>query len=85
MADPATPPGDSPVRRDRRRDRRRQRARRIAGIVAGVLAVAAVALVASDLVRLSGEDKPSLAGTVQVTRNVESPAVTTTTGALGRR
>ncbi len=85
MADPATPPGDSPVRRDRRRDRRRQRVRRIAGIVAGVLAVAAVALVASDLVRLSGEDKPSLAGTVQVTRDVESPAVTTTTGARSCR
>ena len=76
------PTGDSPVRRDRRRDRRRQQARRIAGIVAGVLAVAAVALVASDLVRLGGEDKPSLAGTVQVTSDdVESPAVTTTTGA----
>ena len=85
MADPATPPGDSPDRRDRRRDRRRRAARRIAGIVAGVLAVAAVALVASDLVRLSGEDKPSLAGTVQVTRNVESPAVTTTTGARSCR
>ena len=81
MADPATPPGDSPDRRDRRRDRNRQQARRVVGIVAGVLAVAAVALVASDLVRLSGEDKPSLAGTVQVTRNDgESRAATTTTG-----
>jgi hypothetical protein len=82
MADPATRPGDSPDRRDLRRDRKRQQARRVAGIVASVLAVAAVVLVASDLVRLSGEDKPSLAGTVQVTRNDdESPAVTTTTGA----
>ena len=75
------PTGDSPDRRDRRRDRNRQQARRVVGIVAGVLAVAAVALVASDLVRLSGEDKPSLAGTVQVTRNDgESRAATTTTG-----
>src|SRR6476661_1092923 len=85
MADPATPPGDSPARRDRRRDRNRQRTRRVASIVVGTLAVAAVALVASDLVRLSGEDKPSLAGTVQTTVDRERPAATTTTGARSCR
>lgn len=81
MADPATTPGDTPHRRDRRRDRTRRRGRRIAGIVGGVLLIAAVALVATDMVRLSGEDKPSLAGTIHASGNDTSPAATTTTGA----
>lgn len=68
-------------RRDRRRDRRRRRARKVVGIVTGVLAIAAVALVASDLVRLSGEDKPSLAGTVETTVDRGPSHATTTTGA----
>jgi hypothetical protein len=83
MADPATSPEESPRRRDRRRDRKRQRARRVAGTVVGIVAVAAVALIASDLIRLSGEDKPSLAGTVETTTIARSQAraVTSTTGA----
>lgn len=81
MADPAAPPGDSSDRRARRRDRRRQQWRRGLGIGAGVVAVAAVALLASDLVRISGQDKPSLAGTVQTTVARGNPhPVTTTTG-----
>jgi hypothetical protein len=45
-----------------------------------VLLVAAVALVATDMVRLSGEDKPSLAGTIQATgSNDDAPAAATTT------
>ncbi len=81
MVDPATSPGESPDRRDRRRDRKRRRARKVVGIVTGVLAVAAVVLVASDLVRLSGEDKPSLAGTVETTVDRGPSNATTTTGA----
>jgi lysophospholipase L1-like esterase len=79
MADPTTPPGDSSDRRGRRRDRKRQRARRVVGIVVGVLVVAAVVLVASDLVRLSGEDKPSLANTVHATGNDDDASGPTTT------
>jgi hypothetical protein len=85
MADPATSPGRSRHRRDQRRDRNRRRARRSVGVIAAVLAVAAVVVVGSDLVRLSGEDKPSLAGTVHATASDDdapaSPAATTTTGA----
>ncbi len=86
MADPTTSSEESSDRRDRRRDRKRQRARRVAGIVAGVVAVVAVGVIASDLVRLSGEDKPSLAGTVETTVARTNPrAVTTTTGARNCR
>jgi hypothetical protein len=86
MADPASSPGDSPDRRDRRRDRKRQHWRRVVGIIASVLAVAVVALIASDLVRLSGEDKPSLAGTVETTvGRGNAHSVTTTTGARNCR
>ena len=87
MADPATTPGESPDRRDRRRDRKRRRGRRIAGIVGSVLLFAAAALIATDMVRLSGEDKPSLAGTVHATGSDDgdSRSVTTTTGARNCR
>ncbi len=61
----------------------RRRGRRIAGIVGTVLVIAAVALVATDMVRLSGEDKPSLAGTIHATGSEHdgSPGATATTGA----
>ncbi|HLM16984.1 MAG TPA: DUF459 domain-containing protein, partial [Acidimicrobiia bacterium] len=89
MANSATTPGDSPARRDLhrdlRRDRRRRRSRRIAGVVGAVLLLGAVALVATDVVRLSGEDKPSIAGTIHETASDDGPAApgaaTTTTGA----
>jgi hypothetical protein len=66
MADPATTPGDTPDRRDRRRDAKRRLGRRIVSIVGGVLLVAAVGLLATDMVRFGG-DKPSLAGTIHAT------------------
>ena len=74
MADPAPTTGDTPARRDRRRDRKRRQVRRIAGIVGAVLVVAAVALLAVDVVRLGGGDKPSLAGTVHVSGNDDESA-----------
>ena len=47
---------------------------------------AAAALIATDMVRLSGEDKPSLAGTIHVSgSDDEASAVTTTTGARNCR
>jgi hypothetical protein len=85
MADSAPTTGDSPHRRDRRRDRKRRTVRRVVGIVGSVLLIAAVALLAVDVVRLGGGDKPSLAGTVHASGNDESPAATTTTGARSCR
>jgi hypothetical protein len=86
MADPATTPGDSSHRRDRRRDRRRQRVRRVVSVVAVVLVVVAGALVAFDVVRLGGDERPSLAGTVHALGNDDAPvAATTTTGARNCR
>src|SRR5829696_8873006 len=82
MADPASTPGDSPHRREQRRHRNRRRNRRVVGVlgsVAAVLVVAAVALLAIDVVRLGGSDSPSLAGTVPPP-TADSPAATTTTG-----
>ncbi|HEY3671780.1 MAG TPA: DUF459 domain-containing protein [Acidimicrobiia bacterium] len=85
MADPATTPGDTPDRRDRRRDAKRRRGRRAVSVVGSVLLVAAVGLLATDMVRFGG-DKPSLAGTIQATgSDDESPAATTTTGARNCR
>jgi hypothetical protein len=84
MAEPAPPAGDTPDRRDRRRDRKRRQLRRVLGIVGAALVVAAVALLAVDVVRLG--DAPSLAGTVHASGNGdESPAATTTTGARNCR
>ncbi len=81
MADAETPTGASSDRRDRRRDRTRRRARRIAGGVGTFLLIAAFLLFALDVVRLGGDDKPSLANTAtDFGRDDEAPAATTTTG-----
>src|SRR4029079_2529500 len=85
MADPAPTTGESTDRRDRRRERKRRTGRRGVGIVASVLVVAAVALLAVDVVRLGGGDKPSLAGTVHASGGDESPAAPTTAGARSCR
>ena len=86
MADPAPTTGDTPDRRDRRRDRKRRTVRRVVGIAGTVLVIAAVALLAVDVVRLGGGDTPSLAGTVHASgTDDESPAATTTTGARNCR
>jgi hypothetical protein len=81
MADPASTPGDSPDRRDRRRHRKRRQVRRVASIVGTVLVIAALVVVALDVVRFGGNDKPSLANVVRTPSRAESPAATTTTGA----
>jgi hypothetical protein len=81
MADPETTTGATSDRRDRRRDRRRRRARRVASVVGIVVIIAAFVLLAFDVVRFGGDDKPSLAGTTHdFGRDDESPAATTTTG-----
>jgi hypothetical protein len=80
MDDSAPTPGDTPHRRERRRDRKRRTIRRVVGIVGGVLLVAAVALLAVDVVRLGG-DTPSLAGTVHASSRDHRPAAPTTTTA----
>jgi hypothetical protein len=81
MADPAPTTGDTPDRRDRRRDRKRRVLRRVLGIAGTMLVVAAVALLAFDVVRF-GATAPSLAaGTVHASEHDdESPSATTTTG-----
>jgi hypothetical protein len=83
MADSANTPGETPRRRDRRRERRRRRVRRVVGIVGGVLVVVAVVLLALDVVRLGGDDRPSLAGTVRTpdAHDASPASVTTTTSA----
>lgn len=82
MADPAHPPGDS-HRRDRRRELKRQRTRRVFSVVGMVVVLLAFVLVATDLVRFGGDDKPSLASPVAA--SVGAHAATTTTGARNCR
>ena len=65
MADPATEPDAPTGRRHRRDERRRRRIRRVVAIVAGTAVFAAFVLVATDTVRFGGDDRPSLAATVQ--------------------
>jgi hypothetical protein len=85
MADPTPTTGDTPDRRDRRRDRKRRQWRRVLGIVGAAVAIAAVVLLAADVVRL-GDDTPSLAGTVHAAGiDADTPLVTTTTGARNCR
>ena len=87
MSDPAPTTDASADRRDRRRDRSRRRLRRILGVVAGIALIAGVAVVMTDMVRLGGDERPSLAGTVQRVgqRRPRRAAVTTTTGARNCR
>jgi hypothetical protein len=81
MADPDTSTGATSDRRDRRRDRQRRRVRRVLSVVGAVVVVAALVVIAFDIVRFGGDDKPSLAGTTHdFGRDDESPAATTTTG-----
>jgi hypothetical protein len=77
MADPDTSPGATPDRRGIRRDRNRRRAQRIAAIVAGMAVVVVAALVVTDVIRFSGDERPSLAGTVQADAPVASSTATT--------
>jgi hypothetical protein len=85
MADPEPPPGATPDRRGRRRDRKRQRARRVIAVVAAVVVAVFAVLVMTDVVRFSGDDKPSLAGTARAATKEDSPDPTTTTGARSCR
>jgi hypothetical protein len=62
MADPATR-ADAPSRRRRHRERRKRRLRRIAATIATIVLLAGFVLVATDVVRFGGNEKPLLAGT----------------------
>src|SRR5262245_12220906 len=81
MADSSPTTGDTPDRRDRRRERKPRPSRRVLGTVAVGRLVAAVAVLAVDVVRL-GDDTPSLAGTVHASGSGDesAAAATTTTG-----
>jgi uncharacterized protein len=64
MADPASRADAPPDRRDRRSQRKRRRLRQTAVVITSILALAAFALLATDLVRVGSGERPSLAGTV---------------------
>ncbi len=67
MADPATS-ADAPSGRRRRRERRKRRLRRIAATIATIAVLAGFVLLATDVVRFGGDEKPLLAGTVHASR-----------------
>jgi hypothetical protein len=84
MADPATDADAPSGRRHRRNERRRRRIRRVVAIVASVALVAAFVLFATDVVRVDGGDRPSLAGTIHdPSRDDATP--TTSTAVTARK
>src|SRR5256885_8311473 len=78
MVDSPTGADAPTARRHRRNERRRQRIKRAAAIVAGVAVFAGFVLLATDLVRIGGDETPSLAGTVHAsdTRGFDPTAST---------
>ncbi len=84
MDDPSPLPDAHLTRRDRRAHRTRRRWRRVATIVATVAVVVAFGLVATETVRIGGDDRPSLAGTVSTPEPSRSPSSTTSTTIPGR-
>jgi hypothetical protein len=78
MADPETDADASSDRRNRRAERRRRRFQRIAATVAAFALLAGFVLVATDVVRFGGDEKPSLAGTVHPAGGNAAATVTTT-------
>jgi hypothetical protein len=78
MADPATG-ADATDRRNRRSERRRRRYKLIAAVVGSVALLAGFVLLATDVVRFGGGEKPSLAGTVYARDDASSAATVTTT------
>src|SRR5262245_22139543 len=85
MADPHTGADAPPERRQRRSERKRRsegKRRRLRRVVASVAAVAVAVvfvLLATDTVRFSGGEKPSLAGTIHAGGAEDDPATVTTT------
>ena len=83
MADssPSEPDSDSSLsRRHARRARSHKRRRQIFTIVATVLVLALVTIIATDSVRFGGDDRPSLADTVEAApRGTRAPSSTSTT------
>jgi uncharacterized protein len=77
MADPAPRADAHSDRRERRTRRRRHRLRQVLAIIASLAALAAFTLIATDLVRLGGGERPSLAGTV-LPGEVDTASTTTT-------
>ena len=83
MADssPSEPDSDStPSRRHARRARSHKRRRQVLTVVATVLVLALATIIATDSVRFGGDDRPSLAETVDATpRATHVPSTTSTT------
>ena len=79
MADPATGADASSDRRNRRSERKRRRVKRIAAIVAAIALLAGFVLLATDVVRFGGGQKPSLAATVHSDGGQTTAATTVTT------
>jgi hypothetical protein len=65
MAEPASGADAHLDRRHRRNERRRRQIRRVLGVVASCALFIGFVLVATDVVRFGGGDKPSLANTVE--------------------
>jgi hypothetical protein len=65
MAEPASGADAQLDRRHRRNERRRRKIRRVLGVVASCALFIGFVLVATDVVRFGGGDKPSLANTVE--------------------
>ncbi len=61
---PTPAPDAPPERRHRRSERKRRRIRRVVAVVAAVAVSVAFVLLATDMVRFSGDEQPSLAGTI---------------------
>ena len=79
MADPHTGADAPPERRQRRSERKQRRLRRILASVATVAVAVVFVLLATDTVRVSGGEKPSLAGTIHAGGAQVAPATVTTT------
>jgi hypothetical protein len=84
MADPHTGADAPTERRQRRSERKQRRIRRVVASVAAVALAVAFVLLATDTVRFSGDEKPSLAATVHAGGAEDGPATVTTTVA-GKR
>ena len=79
MADPHTGADAPPERRQRRSERKQRRLRRVLASVATVAVAVVFVLLATDTVRVSGGEKPSLAGTIHAGGAQAAPATVTTT------
>jgi hypothetical protein len=85
MADSATSSGATRDRRARRQERSRRRLRHVLTAVGVIVLVSAAVLVATDLIRVGNNDKPSLAGTARAIGESPVQQATTTTGARNCR